>query len=362
MRTISNRNADLISVLKSAVDAGTKALRCAVPAIVQSWDANAQTITAKPAIKEILNLQGVESETEIPLLVDVPVVMPRAGGFGLLMVPKQGDECLIVFSDMCIDAWWQSGGIQSQAERRRHDLSDGFAIMGVWSQPNKPQAFPTEGISLQNADGSVAITIDGSGCHFKGVDVGIKDLYSNDYGVAVGQPTTATESNKMFEVAEDHSSYFRGKANFGGGVDVYAQDMNVQDADIVFENGTIKKSNSWDDLEIDTALVQMPDAANAPALITERFGVAYMQGEIWLNSSLSSNRSIQIATIAEMYRPQYRITLPLQVFRTDNYCYVHTAALTINPDGTCILKNETANTLFGKNDNCRISLCCSWVI
>ena len=37
--------------------------------------------------------------------------------------------------DMCIDAWWQSGGIQNQVERRRHDLSDVFC--NPWYLPHR---------------------------------------------------------------------------------------------------------------------------------------------------------------------------------------------------------------------------------
>ena len=224
MRTISQRNADLTSVLRAALSTGSKELRCACPAIVQSWDAEKQTVTAKLAIKEMLSVQGVQTETEIPLLVDVPVVMPRAGGFSLVFVPKPGDECLVVFADMCIDSWWQSGGIQSQAERRRHDLSDGFAIMGCWSQQRKP-SFPIEGCRLQNDDGSVSIALDSAGCHFNGIDIGIRDLYSNDYGVAVGQETTATEDDKKFEVADDHKAYLNGGAEVTSSFAVYGSAM-----------------------------------------------------------------------------------------------------------------------------------------
>ena len=41
----------------------------------------------------------------------------------------------MIFADMCIDGWWQNGDIQNQAEQRRHDLSDAFAILSPFSQP-----------------------------------------------------------------------------------------------------------------------------------------------------------------------------------------------------------------------------------
>ena len=217
MLTLEQRIASLEDCITLAVDAGGKRLRCACPGIVQEWNSATQTVSVKLAIKEVLSIEGVETETEIPMLVDVPVVMPRAGGFCLLMVPQAGDECLVVFSDLCIDAWYQSGGIQSQAERRRHDLSDGFAIMGCWSQVKKP-TFPTEGISLQNDAGTCKLTIGSNGVLVNGEPIGgsIADVDSNDYGVAIGMDTTATEEDKKFEVASDHTTHIYGNAELHG--------------------------------------------------------------------------------------------------------------------------------------------------
>lgn len=128
---------------------------------------------------------------EIPLLVDVPVVMPRAGGYSLVFVPKVGDECLVVFADMCIDAWWQSGGVQPQADKRRHDLSDGFAIMGCWSQVNKP-AIPDSGCRLQNDEGTAGVSIDGSTVNiFGSVLINGSSYYAHRHsGVETGGGTT----------------------------------------------------------------------------------------------------------------------------------------------------------------------------
>ena len=86
------------------------------------------------------------------------MVMPRAGGYVLGFAPQVGDECLVVFADCCIDSWWQSGSVQSQADSRRHDLSDGFAILGCWSQQNRPK-LPENGVCLQNDKGTAGISI-----------------------------------------------------------------------------------------------------------------------------------------------------------------------------------------------------------
>jgi hypothetical protein len=131
----------------------------AAPGIVQSFDAGKQTVQVSVAVREKISIDGVLEDVEIPLLLDVPILMPRAGGFSLTLPVQAGDECLVVFGDSCMDAWWQSGGVQDQIDRRRHDLSDGFAILGPWSQPRTISGYSTNSAVLRNSDGSVKVEV-----------------------------------------------------------------------------------------------------------------------------------------------------------------------------------------------------------
>ena len=105
-------------------------LRVAIPAIVESFDPEKQTVSVQPAITENIRVGEEAAKTaRLPILTDIPICFPRAGGYSITLPIKKGDECLLVFADMCIDGWWQSGGVQDQMETRRHDLSDAFAII-----------------------------------------------------------------------------------------------------------------------------------------------------------------------------------------------------------------------------------------
>lgn len=129
----------------------------ALPAIVQSFDAEKITCKAQPAIQAQFQQQdGSWLWVKMPLLLDVPVVFPGAGGYTLTFPVAEGDEALIIFSSRCIDAWWASGGIQVQAELRMHDLSDGFAIVGLRSQPRK-FTVSTTAMQLRSDDGEAKI-------------------------------------------------------------------------------------------------------------------------------------------------------------------------------------------------------------
>ena len=93
-----------------------RSLHCALPGKVVSFDAEKQTAEIRPAVKLGSML--------LPVLADVPVFMPVP--FGV----HPGDACLVVFSDVNIDAWMETGEAEEPRSGRRHSLSDGFAFIG----------------------------------------------------------------------------------------------------------------------------------------------------------------------------------------------------------------------------------------
>ncbi|MBC0852644.1 Gp138 family membrane-puncturing spike protein [Pantoea stewartii] len=135
-------------------------LRVSLPGIVQSFDPATCTCTVQPAIAG----QGVDEKGQIqsaplPLLTDVPVIFPRGGGCTITFPVKTGDECLVVFSDRCIDFWWQNGGVQEPVDPRQHDLSDAFAIVGPQSQAQKISGISTTSVQVRTDDGSSFIEL-----------------------------------------------------------------------------------------------------------------------------------------------------------------------------------------------------------
>jgi hypothetical protein len=119
------------------------------------------TCTVQPAINgQVRDETGALTDVELPLLVDCPVQFPAGGGCTLTFPVKDGDECLVVFSSRCIDAWWQSGGIQVQPELRMHDLSDGFALLGFRSLPRVISGISTTAAQLRTDDGAAFVEVD----------------------------------------------------------------------------------------------------------------------------------------------------------------------------------------------------------
>ncbi|HBH9535392.1 TPA: phage baseplate assembly protein V [Escherichia coli] len=126
-----------------------------MPGIIQSFDPDAVTCTVEVALRGIVG----DGSTELKPLVDVPVIFPRGGGCTLTFPVKEGDECLLLFADRCIDFWWQSGGVQETVDPRQHDLSDAFAIVGPQSQARKISGISTSAAQLRTDDGAAFVEV-----------------------------------------------------------------------------------------------------------------------------------------------------------------------------------------------------------
>lgn len=152
-----------LDAIDAAISASRADIWTALPGIIKSFNPEAVTATVRPAITGVvLQTDGSHQPVTLPLLLDCPVVFPRGGGCTLTFPVKAEDECLIIFSSRCIDAWWQSGGVQIPMEMRMHDLSDGFVLVGPMSQPNKISAISTEAVQLRSDDGAAFFEINPS--------------------------------------------------------------------------------------------------------------------------------------------------------------------------------------------------------
>lgn len=147
-------------VLKAVADSLSTGLRVAMPGIIQSFDAEAVTATIQPAVKaSVRQADGSVVSVALPLLVDVPVHFQRGGGVTLTFPITEGDECLVIFADRCIDYWWQNGGVQEPVDPRQHHLADAFALVGPQSQAKKISGISTSAAQLRTDDGAAFIEV-----------------------------------------------------------------------------------------------------------------------------------------------------------------------------------------------------------
>jgi phage baseplate assembly protein gpV len=73
------------------------------------------------------------------------------------------DEGMIFFSQRCVDAWLQTGGIAKNPILRFHDKQDAFFIPGFRSKPNAITDFQNDGVRIRNDDASVYLWLKDNG-------------------------------------------------------------------------------------------------------------------------------------------------------------------------------------------------------
>lgn len=98
-----------------------------------------------------------------PPLIECPVYFAGGSQYFIEHQINPGDECLLVFSQRCIDAWMTTGGVANNPILRFHDFSDAVIFPGVRSQPNKIASFENNGVRLRNKAGDKFIWLKNDG-------------------------------------------------------------------------------------------------------------------------------------------------------------------------------------------------------
>ncbi|OXJ16642.1 Gp138 family membrane-puncturing spike protein [Burkholderia sp. HI2500] len=151
---------DELASLREALRGWQVGIWTALPGVIESFDAGAQTCVVQPAIKMPVRANdGTVTTAALPPVVDCPVQFPSGGNCTLTFPVAPGDECLVVFASRSFDAWWQSGGVQEQAALRMHDLSDGFVLLGFRSRPRALSGVSTSSAQLRSDDGATYIDL-----------------------------------------------------------------------------------------------------------------------------------------------------------------------------------------------------------
>lgn len=155
--------------MRLALEAWQTRIWTALPCVVQAFPSASglgpMILDAQPTIAgSYLTSKGETMVLQMPLLINVPVSFPGGGGVTLTFPVKQGDECLVVFTARCLDAWWQLGAGTAPnpgyvpPDERMHNLSDGVAFVGIRSNPRAYAVDPNYAM-LRTDDGKASVAL-----------------------------------------------------------------------------------------------------------------------------------------------------------------------------------------------------------
>lgn len=128
-----------------------KSIHCVNIGKIQAFDSENQTadilISYKKVISEDPN--GTKTLQEYPVLLQCPCIVLR-GGLGSLRMPiTANDYCIVLFNDKDIDNWYAGQEGAAPNTERKHDLSDGIAIVGLGSLITSLDNYLSNQVSLE---------------------------------------------------------------------------------------------------------------------------------------------------------------------------------------------------------------------
>lgn len=156
------RSVDVFEMQQIHLDGRQSQIHTAMPGSIISFDGSKMTAKVQASLQMIhMKPDGSREPMTITELHDVPVHFPGGGGHTLTFPVRAGDECLVIFAERSIDNWFQHGGTQQPSDLRMHDINDGFALVGVRSQPNVLSNYSPTTVQLRSDDGTTVIDVDG---------------------------------------------------------------------------------------------------------------------------------------------------------------------------------------------------------
>lgn len=154
-------NHDLYSVTQDQVQAFFDDLHTAMPGIIKSYDAVHKTANVQPAVK-MLDDAGIYIQQ--PLIINCPVYFPGTSDMVLQYPLKDGDKCLLIFSERSLENWMLQGGAECDdaGDPRRFSLTDGFCLPGIFAPSAPGKVGKNTGLELLYKDLALLMNDDGS--------------------------------------------------------------------------------------------------------------------------------------------------------------------------------------------------------
>lgn len=164
-------------------------LRVAMPARVEAYDAATQKVRVQPLLREAYEDEtGTQHTERLPVISDVPVQFPGAGGYFVTFPIAPGDTGTLLFADRSLDRWLTKGGEVDTGDVRTHHLSDAIFLPGL-----RPFATPRAGVSSTTA---VLGKESGLGVHVGPTTIGLGEATPVD-AVVKGTSYAAAEASAI---------------------------------------------------------------------------------------------------------------------------------------------------------------------
>jgi hypothetical protein len=186
---------ELTQEIENTAKAVVNEIHTALPGEIVSYDAGAGTAAVQPVGKFVTS-DG--TELAYPTITEAPVCFPfcQNAGVGIAFPVKKGDSCIIIISEVELDAW--RSGAESEGSLR-FDLTSAMIIPGLL----EGGCVASQKASSENAvvvtAGDVTVTVSGGGCM---IDTGSTVMNVTDSGVSIKGNLNVTGNIKAGSISQ----------------------------------------------------------------------------------------------------------------------------------------------------------------
>lgn len=160
---MTRRAPTLQEVVGAALGGALADVHVALPAKVVRYDSAKQKADVQPLLRAAHLDESEQRVVEsLPVVPNVPVVFPGAGGYRVTFPLQVDDTVLLILSEGSLDKWLEQGGEVDPLDDRRFSLADGIAIPGLRDFAHALGSAPTDRMTI-GQDAGLQIHIDGTG-------------------------------------------------------------------------------------------------------------------------------------------------------------------------------------------------------
>lgn len=138
---IAGLNRTLAEVIRKAISGELQDVHIALPGQVVRWDATKNLADVQVMVKHPLwDDDNNRTYEDLGVLLGVPVIFPRGGGYVMTWPLVAGDSGQLVFHSTPIGEWRTSGQSSSPADASRHSIGWPTFTPGLFPDTNPPNA------------------------------------------------------------------------------------------------------------------------------------------------------------------------------------------------------------------------------
>lgn len=164
------RTPELADIIRQAIEDRLAEVHVMLPGRIDAYDNDLQKADVEPLIRRLQLTVDGEINEALPIIPNVPVVWPRAGGFKITMPVNPGDRCMLVFCERSMEAYQIGQGRKGSSALIQqtdpetfdmHGLTDPVAVMGWYNDAEALSPAPDTSDMVLGEHGGPVIHIGG---------------------------------------------------------------------------------------------------------------------------------------------------------------------------------------------------------